>query len=65
MKYFFSSTYAKMLNPLENLTEQIIRKIELELLENKINGVNRVKINKKKKEKQKRVKELEIKRKRK
>ena len=40
-----------MSNPLENLTEQIIRKIELELLENKINRVSRVKINKKKKRK--------------
>ena len=55
-----------MSNPLQNLTEQIIRKIELELLENKTNRVSRVKINKKKKnKKQKRVKELEIKRKRK
>ena len=54
-----------MSSPLQNLTEQIIRKIELELLENKTNRVSRVKINKKKKKKQKREKEKEKKKKKK
>ena len=42
----FFSTDIRMSNPIENLKEEIEKAIEFELLENKINRINKIRIEK-------------------